>query len=92
MTKISTIVEPTLGQTKMIVPRPVIEALISQCGNSISIPNGDSEGSYTNYWLDGTTYYMQTTSPVMKTIPIKISEELFIDGCKKLQAYKLQNS
>jgi hypothetical protein len=81
-----------LDKTKNIIPMPVLESLISECGNSFSLPNEDKENSYTNYWIEGTTYYMQTTSPIIKTIPIKISGDLFIDGCKKLQAYKLKNS
>jgi hypothetical protein len=65
--------------------------MILECGKSFSIPNNDREGSYTNYWVDGDTFYTQTTSPLIKTIPTKISKEAFIEGCKKFQLVKMQN-
>jgi hypothetical protein len=77
---------------KLIVAEPVKDELISQCGNSFSIPNNDKEGSYTNYWFDGETYFMQTTSPFMKTVATKITKDSFVDGCKKLQSYQLKNN
>jgi hypothetical protein len=83
--------EPILGSPKQVVPEYLKDALISDCGNSFSIPNNDKEGSYTNYWFDGINFYMQTTSPYIKTIPNKINKDLFFEGCKKLQAYKQQN-
>jgi len=86
---------PTVFNTprpKLIVPEPVKDELISQCGNSFSIPNNDKEGSYTNYWFDGENYFMQTTSPLMRTIANKISKDQFFDGCKKLQSYNIQNN
>jgi hypothetical protein len=84
--------EPILGSANTIIPESVKEQLISQCGNSFSIPNNDKEGSYTNYWFDGETYFIQTTSPFMKTVATKITKDLFVDGCKKLQSYQLQNN
>ena len=84
--------EPILGVAKTIIPEPVKDQIISQCGNSFSIPNNDKESSYTNYWFDGTTYFMQTTSPLMKTVASQISKDLFVEGCQKFQGYKLQNS
>lgn len=84
--------EPILGSANPIIPESVKQELISQCGNSFSIPNNDKEGSYTNYWFDGETYFMQTTSPFMKTVATKITKDLFVDGCKRLQSYQLQNN
>jgi hypothetical protein len=74
------------------LPEPIKDQLISQCGNSFSIPNNDKEGSYTNYWFDGTFYYMQTTSPLMSTVASKISKDLFLDGCKRFQLFKMQRT
>ena len=65
--------------------------MMEDCGNSFSIPNNDKEGSYTNFWFDGTEYYTQTTSPLIKTIPTKISKTIYFEGCKKLQLFKSQN-
>jgi hypothetical protein len=84
--------EPILGIAKTIIAEPVKDQIISQCGNSFSIPNNDKEGSYTNYWFDGTTYFVQTTSPLMKTVASQISKDLFVEGCQKFLSYKLQNS
>ena len=83
---------PILNSPKEVVTEPIKDTLISECGNSFSIPNNDKEGSYTNYWFDGITFYMQTTSPYIKTIPNKITKDLFFEGCKKLQEYNLKNT
>ena len=64
--------------------------LSSQCGNNFSIPNGDKEGSYTNYWFDGTNYNMQTISPMMQTAIVKIGKDLFDSGCLKFIRFKAQ--
>jgi hypothetical protein len=84
--------EPILGVAKTIIAEPVKDQIISQCGNSFPIPNDDKESSYTNYWFDGTTYFVQTTSPLMKTVASQISKDLFVEGCQKFLSYKLQNS
>lgn len=68
-----------------------IEDSLLDCPNSFSIPNADKENSYTNYWFDGTNYYIQTTSPLIKTIPTKISKLAYAEGCKKLQLFQTQN-
>jgi hypothetical protein len=88
----SLVSEPALGNTKTALSESVKNELISECGNSFSIPNNDKEGSYVNYWFDGTNFYIQTTSPLIKTVPVKISKDEFVEGCKKLQLYKLKNS
>jgi hypothetical protein len=67
-----------------------IEYALSQCGNSFSIPNNDKEGSYTNYWYDGKDFYTQTTSPLVKTIPVKINSQLYLEGCKKYQLFQFK--
>jgi hypothetical protein len=74
-----------------ILSEDVINEIINECGKSFSIANYDKEGSYTNYWFDGDTFYTQTTSPYIKTIPTKISKEAFVEGCKKFQLVKMQN-
>lgn len=82
------------NQPILSVPKPskeVVDEIIIECGRSFSIANKDKEGSYTNYWIDGDTFYTQTTSPLIKTIPTKISKEAFIEGCKKFQLVKMQN-
>jgi uncharacterized protein YodC (DUF2158 family) len=76
------------GQTPKVVGE---EVLMSECGNTFSIPNNDREGSYTNYWFDGENFYMQTTSPLIKTIANKISKDLFLEGCEKFKQYKANN-
>jgi hypothetical protein len=83
--------EPTLGNP-IPLSQDVSDEMILECGNSFSIPNNDKEGSYTNFWFDGKEYYTQTTSPLIKTIPTKISKLAYVEGCKKLQLFKLQNS
>jgi hypothetical protein len=83
--------EPILGKS-IPLTKDVSDEMISECGNSFSIPNNDKEGSYTNFWFDGKEYYTQTTSPLIKTIPTKISKLAYVEGCKKLQLFKLQNS
>jgi hypothetical protein len=83
--------EPKMGSS-IPLTQDVSDEMILECGNSFSIPNNDKEGSYTNYWFDGKEYYTQTTSPLIKTIPTKISKTAYVEGCKRLQAFKLQNS
>ena len=74
------------------MPEPVKDELISQCGNSFSIPNNDKEASYTNYWYSNDVFYMQSTSPLTESVPVKITKEQFVEGCKKFQLYQLQNT
>jgi hypothetical protein len=81
--------QPILAEP--ILSEDVINEIINECGKSFSIANYDKEGSYTNYWFDGDTFYTQTTSPYIKTIPTKISKEAFVEGCKKFQLVKMQN-
>jgi hypothetical protein len=83
--------EPNLGNP-IPIKEDVSDEMILECGNSFSIPNNDKEGSYTNYWFDGKEYYTQTTSPLIKTVPTKISKFAYVEGCKKLQLFKMQNS
>jgi hypothetical protein len=83
--------EPLKG-TPIPLAKDVADDIISECGKSFSIPNNDKEGSYSNFWFDGKEYYTQTTSPLIKTIPTKISKLAYVDGCKKLQSYKIKNS
>ena len=83
--------EPSMV-TSLPLSQEVGDEIISQCGNSFSIPNNDKESSYTNFWFDGQDYYTQTTSPLIKTIATKISKSAYIEGCKKLQLFHLQNS
>ena len=78
--------------TEPIPSKQLVNQIISECGNSFSFPNKDREGSYTNYWVVGDTFYTQTTSPLIKTIPTKISKELFIEACKKFQLMKMQKN
>jgi hypothetical protein len=92
ITKTISTLEPTLGLSKTKMTEASKEELISECGNSFSIPNNDKEGSYTNYWFDGIDFFTQTTSPLMRTVPTKISKDLFVDGCKKFQVFKTTNS
>ena len=83
-------VEPNMGNAIPIID-DVTDEMILECGDSFSIANNDKEGSYTNFWFDGTNYYTQTTSPLIKTIPAKISKIIFADACKKLQQLKMNN-
>jgi hypothetical protein len=83
--------QPNLGNA-IPIAQDVSDEMILECGNSFSIPNNDKEGSYTNYWFDGKEYYTQTTSPLIKTIPTKISKLAYVEGCRRLQAFKLKNS
>ena len=83
-------VKPDMGEAIPIID-DVTDEMILECGDSFSIPNTDKEGSYTNFWFDGKEYYTQTTSPLIKSIPVKISKQLFADACKKLQELKMNN-
>jgi hypothetical protein len=83
--------EPIAG-TPIPLAKDVADDIISECGKSFSIPNNDKEGSYSNFWFDGKEYYTQTTSPLIKTIPTKISKLAYVDGCKRLQSFKMKNS
>lgn len=80
--------QPILAEP--VPSKEVIDEIINDCGKSFSIANNDKEGSYTNFWFDGNTFYTQTTSPLIKTIPTKISKEAFVEGCKKFQLIKMQ--
>lgn len=85
-----TTIQPDLSQ-----PTPstqlIQNTMISDCGNSFSIPNNDKLGSYSNYWTDGKDFYMQNTNPLIKTIPVKISIDTYNKGCEKLKLFRLQN-
>jgi hypothetical protein len=85
-----------ISTTLPIMAEPItndeVNSIISKCGNSFSLPNNDKEGSYTNYWIYGKDFYTQTTSPLIKTIPVKISNEAFIEGCKKYQMFQFEYS
>lgn len=83
--------EPSLSES-MSVAEDVKSEIVSECGNSFSIPNYDKEGSYTNFWIDGNSYYTQTTSPLIKTIPTKITKDAFFDGCKRFKLVLTKNS
>lgn len=82
--------QPNLGNP-IPLSQDVTDEMILECGNNFSIPNNDKEGSYTNFWFDGKEYYTQTTSPLIKTIPTKISKLAYVEGCKKLQLFKMKN-
>ena len=71
-----------------------VNDIIAKCGNSFSIPNNDREGSYTNFWYDGRDFYTQTTSPLMRTIAVKINGNIYLEACKKFQLlqFKYQNN
>lgn len=88
----SIVSEPSLGVTPTVISEPVKDELISDCGNSFSIPNNDKENSYTNYWYSKDVFYMQSTSPLTESVPVKISKEQFIEGCKKFQIFKMQTA
>ena len=80
--------QPDMGEAIPIID-DVTDEMILECGDSFSIANTDKEGSYTNFWFDGKEYYTQTTSPLIKSIPVKISKQIYADACKKLQALKM---
>jgi hypothetical protein len=68
------------------------DEIISECGNSFSIPNNDKEGSYTNFWNDGIDFYIQTTSPLIKTIATKITKTAYLEGCERYKKFLILNS
>jgi hypothetical protein len=80
--------QPDMGQAIPIID-DVTDEMILECGDSFSIANTDKEGSYSNFWFDGKEYYTQTTSPLIKSLPVKISKQIYADACKKLQALKM---
>jgi hypothetical protein len=82
--------QPDMGEAIPILD-DVTDEMILECGDSFSIANTDKEGSYTNFWFDGKEYYTQTTSPLIKSIPVKISKKIYADACKKLQELKMNN-
>jgi hypothetical protein len=81
---------PEMGNAIPIID-DVTDEMILECGDNFSIPNYDKESSYTNFWFDGKEYYTQTTSPLIKSLPVKISKQIFADACKKLQEIKMNN-
>jgi hypothetical protein len=83
-------IQPDMGNAIPII-QDVTDEMILECGDSFSIPNYDKESSYTNFWFDGKEYYTQTTSPLIKSLPVKISKQIFADACKKLQEIKMNN-
>jgi len=82
--------QPDMGEAIPILD-DVTDEMILECGDSFSIANTDKEGSYTNFWFDGKEYYTQTTSPLIKSIPVKITKKIYADACKKLQELKMNN-
>lgn len=68
----------------------VASDIVVKCGSSFSIPNDDKEGSYTNFWYDGRDFYTQTTSPLIRTIAVKISADAYLEGCRKYQMFQMQ--
>ena len=81
-----------MANTKQFVTDDLInDKLIQECGESFSIANNDQENSYTNYWISGTDYYMQSTSPLIRSIPVKITKEQYLEGCKRFQMIIIQS-
>jgi hypothetical protein len=83
-------IQPDMGSANPIV-QDVTDEMILECGDSFSIANPDKEGSYTNFWFDGKEYYTQTTSPLIKTVPVKITKQIYAEACKKFQEIKYNN-
>jgi len=77
-----------------ITSEPITEEMINEaisvCGSSFSIPNEDAESSYSNYYFDGKDFYTQSTSPLIKTVAVKISYQAYIEACKRLQNFQSQ--
>ena len=76
--------EPNMGSAIPII-EDVTDEMILKCGNSFSVSNNDKEGSYVNFWFDGTNYYTQTMGSLIKSFPAKISKKIFFDACRKIQ-------
>lgn len=83
-------IQPDMGSAIPIV-EDITDEMILECGDSFSIANTDKEGSYTNYWFDGKEYYTQTTSPLIKSVPVKITKQIYAEACKKFQEIKYNN-
>jgi hypothetical protein len=98
MTPIKNIEAEIVTETPTPISQPKSDGeandIIAKCGNSFSIPNNDREGSYTNFWYDGRDFYTQTTSPLMRTIAVKINGNIYLEACKKFQLlqFKYQNN
>jgi hypothetical protein len=83
-------IQPDMGSAIPIV-EDFTDEMILECGDSFSIANTDKEGSYTNFWFDGKEYYTQTTSPLIKSVPVKITKQIYAEACKKFQEIKYNN-
>ena len=83
-------IQPDMGSAIPIV-EDVTDEMILECGDSFSIANTDKESSYTNFWFDGKEYYTQTTSPLIKSVPVKITKQIYAEACKKFQEIKYNN-
>jgi len=83
-------IQPDMGSAIPIV-EDLTDEMILECGDSFSIANTDKEGSYTNFWFDGKDYYTQTTSPLIKSVPVKITKQIYAEACKKFQEIKYNN-
>lgn len=68
------------------------DKLIADCGNAFSIANPESENSYTNYWIQSGTYYMQTVSPAVRSVPVNISKDQYLKGCQAFQMIRIQKA
>jgi hypothetical protein len=83
--------QPMEYSTSSPMPKDEVKIeLRSECGNSFSVPNFDKESSYVNFWFDGNAYFLQNTSSLVKSVPVKITEQEFLDACKKLKQIKMQ--
>jgi hypothetical protein len=65
----------------------VEEQIISGCKTRFSIPNNDKEGSNVDYWFDGKAFFSQKISPLIKTIPTQITQEVFTEACRKFNSF-----
>jgi hypothetical protein len=74
------------GQTTLTQDLPTIGSFpssnnVSECGNNFSITTTGKTPVTTNYWYDGTYYYMQTVDQMVKSVPVKISFTIYNKAC-----------
>lgn len=83
-------IQPDMGNAIPIL-EDLTDEMILECGDSFSISNFDKESSYTNFFFDGKDYYTQTVSPLIKSVPVKITKQIYAEACKRFQEIKYYN-
>jgi len=80
--KITPTVKPVVEITRQnyLIACQYLKDNISLCGSNFTIMNPDDINGI-QYWFDGIYFYRQAFGSVIKSVPVKITKQEFINNC-----------